>query len=711
MSSRYQKVLPQLTPSISVLDTRSTTPDVTPALQFAQQLQTNLDELSVIKTPNHLAGDAEYVKRGYLDPINGAKNKALEAFKNNNISEGIQGLRDIKSFMLQSQQQGGVYSQIENNYNKAAEYTKQLEEGYTKGTYQDWQVNSYKNSVNKTRSFNDKGEYVPFELSNPAQALDLPKYFNDLAKDWGKTAFSSYKLTSDGLFYDMSSGTRVTKEEVKKGLLQFMASDMKAQSYYKELANVFGQATADSMFNDAMNAAADKEEFSQINPHYVRNPLIEAASSNSSSNRNKTDKNSPPILEGLLGKQVIIPGVGTNMDEIPSKLFSYNGDLITPIGGMSGGYRSLITKEKVEVKDTELITSRDMDLAAKGSFVEQFKEYPASNNYKAVTLDQILTNDKFKTLKENLQKQAPGLLETARRFPVEEYRKSLAKDADYNGNDYNQFLLKKYQQLNDTKTGFFNMIQPMAKNNKLVVSRPNGETIQYETFRDIEIPNLIANHGLSIIKLVNGKGSPMSKNELEALKDTVDIDSKKIKILGTFQNEGTFNPFSGRYVIEINNEQYVIPGDTEAARKNGSLTNIALSNVFKNNGSSSSLGSPVGTTGNYTDSEYLFTTLFLANNPNIDDIPPIGGQFIISMDDKYDKNNKLKNFNIDTYNPENSDVKIIYKTPNGMNYIIPQNMYNLSDLTNLGRYNDSYISDPTLYQTFNNYLQQLSQQQ
>ena len=197
MSSRYQKVLPQLTPSTSVLDTRSTTPDVTPALQFAQQLQTNLDELSVIKTPNHLAGDAEFVKRGYLDPINEAKNKAIESFKNNNIAEGVQGLRDIKSFMLQSQQQGGIYSQIENNYNKAAEYTKQLEEGYTKGTYQDWQVNNYKGLISKSKSFNDKGEYVPFELSNPAQALDLPKYFNDLAKDWGKTAFATYKKIID----------------------------------------------------------------------------------------------------------------------------------------------------------------------------------------------------------------------------------------------------------------------------------------------------------------------------------------------------------------------------------------------------------------------------------------------------------------------------------------------------------------------------------
>jgi hypothetical protein len=708
MSSRYQKILPQLTPSTSVLDTRSTTPDVTPALQFAQQLQTNLDELSVIKTPNHLAGDAEFVKRGYLDPINEAKNKAIESFRSNNIAEGVQGLRDIKGFMLQSQQQGGVYSQIENNYKTAAEYTKQLEEGYTKGTYQDWQVNYYKKLVNNSKSFNDDGEYVPFQSSTPAQAIELPKYFNDLAKDWGKTAFSNYRLTSDGLFYDMSSGTRVTKEEVKAGLIEFMKGDMKAQSYYKEMSKILGENVAASMFNSAMNAAADKEEFSQINPHYVRNPLIDAASSTST--KTNKDKDGKPILDGLLGKQVVIPGVGINMDEIPSKLFLHNGDLITPIGGMSGGYRSIITKEKVKVKDANLITSRDMELAAKDAFVEQFKEYPASNNYKAVSLDQILTNDKFKTVKENLQRQAPGLLETARRFSVEDYRKTLAKGADYNGNDYNQFLLKKYQQLNDAKTGFFNMIQPMAKNDKLVVSRPNGETINYETFRDVEIPNLIANHGLSIIEIVNGKGNPMNKKGLESLKQAVDTDSKKIKILGTFQNEGEFNPFAGRYVIEINNKQYVIPGDTETARKNGSLTNIALHSVFKNNGSSSSLGNPVGTTGSYTDSEYLFTTLFLANNPNIDDIPPIGGQFIISMDDKYDKNNKLKNFNIDTYNPENSDVKIIYKAPNGTKYPIPQNMYNLSDLTNLGRYNDSYISDPTLYQTFNNYLLQLNQQ-
>lgn len=700
MSSRYQKVLPQLTPSTSVLDTRSTTPDVTPALQFAQQLQTNLDELSVIKTPNHLAGDAEYVKRGYLDPINEAKNKAIEAFQSNNIAEGVQGLRDIKSFMLQSQQQGGVYSQIENNYKTAAEFTKQLEEGYTKGTYQDWQVNYYKKLVNNSKSFNDAGEYVPFQSSTPAQALDLPKYFNDLAKDWGKTAFSSYKKTSDGLFYDMSSGTRVTKEEVKKGLIDFMKGDMKAQSYYKELANVFGETTAASLFDNAMNAAADKEEFSQITPHYVRNPLIEGAGSSRS--RTKVDNNGVPILEGLLGKQVTFKGSGVDMDEVPSQLFLHNGDLITRTS--SGTYRSLINKEMISV-GTQLPGTTAPNI--KGAKEEVFKIYPASDNYKAITLDQILSNDKYKSTKEQLQKQAPGLLETARRFPVEEYRKTLAKDAIYNPNDYNQFLLKKYEQLNEEKTAFVNMMRPSIKDGKLLVSRPNGENLNMSDFIKYELPALISAHGNEIIELVNGKSNKMDNTKVSELKQYMDGKPDNVKVLGTFQSEG-FNPYGGRYLIEANGKQYVIPGDTEAVRQMSNFTNIALHNIFKNNGASSKLGNTVGV--DYTDSEFLYTNIFLKGNPDISSVPPIGGQFIVSMDDKYDKNNKLKKFDFDNYNPENSDIKLTYKV-NGRNYPIDQTIFNATQLANLGRHNDHYLGNQENQQIYFNYLQQLSQQQ
>ena len=711
MSSRYQKVLPQLTPSTSVLDTRSTTPDVTPALQFAQQLQTNLDEMSVIKTPNHLAGDAEYVKRGYLDPINEAKNKAIEAFQGNNIAEGVQGLRDIKSFMLQSQQQGGVYSQIENNYKTAAEFSKQLEEGYTKGTYQDWQVNYYKKLVNNSKSFNDAGEYVPFQSSNPAQALDLPKYFNDLAKDWGKTAFSSYKKTSDGLFYDMSSGTRVTKEEVKKGLIDFMKGDMKAQSYYKELANVFGEATAASLFDNAMNAAADKEEFSQITPHYVRNPLIEGAGSGGS--RTKVDKNGAPILEGLLGKQVTFKGSGVDINELPGKLFlSDDGDLITP-DGISGRYKSLFKTKKQALDWKGKSTKTDYSDTKTGFGTQPFTEelvpvtYAPKNNYTAITLDQILSNDKFKKTKEQLQKQAPGLLETARRFPVEEYRKSLAKDATYNPNDYNQFLLKKYEQLNEEKTAYVNMIKPSIKDGKLLVSRPNGENLNMSDFIKYELPALISVHGNEIIELVNGKSNKMDNTKVSELKQYMDGKPDNVKVLGTFQSEG-FNPYGGRYLIEANGKQYVIPGDTEAVRQMSNFTNIALHNIFKNNGASSKLGNTVGV--DYTDSEFLYTNIFLKGNPDISSVPPIGGQFIVSMDDKYDKNNKLKKFDFDNYNPENSDIKLMYKV-NGRNYPIDQTIFNATQLANLGRHNDHYLGNQENQQIYFNYLQQLSQQQ
>lgn len=692
MSSRYQKILPQLTPSTSVLDTRSTTPDVTPALQFAQQLQTNLDELSVIKTPNHLAGDAEFVKRGYLDPINEAKNKAIEAFQSNNIAEGVQGLRDIKSFMLQSQQQGGVYSQIENNYNKAAEYTKQLEEGYTKGTYQDWQVNYYKKLVNNSKSFNDAGEYVPFESSTPAQAIDLPEYFNKLAKDWGKTSFSNYKLTPDGLFYDMSSGAKVDKEEVKAGLIQFMKSDMKAQSYYKELSKVFGEATADSMFNNAMNAAADKEEFNEIHPHYVKNPLLESLSDRRK--RSKDDKESQ--FEGLLPYTVKGVSGGVDTSKIPKFYLTKDGDLITPIGGSSSGYKSVITKEKTK----NPFTGKEQEKT-------DFKKYQASSEYTSVDLTQILTDEKFVKVKSDLAKTYPGLLDVVRRFSVEDYKKSLNPKAEYRADDYNQAVIRRYEEINKEKILFANLKTTVTgDNNELLVTRPDGRTIKEASFKSSELPKLITAFGTNIVKIgKDGKAVPITKDELSNLKTK---DFTKSIVVGSFQNEG-FNPHAGKYLISLDGEEYVIPADTAGIDKNSNLSNVALYNMFKNNGSYSKIGYPVGSQ-DFTDSEYLYTKLFLEGN-NPANVPPIGGEFIINMDDKYDKNGKIKDFGYDGYNPENSDIKLTYKTPDGKRIHIPQNIFNLSNLTYLSRNNYDLINDDNTRGIYINYLQQLQAQQ
>jgi hypothetical protein len=80
------------------------------------------------------------------------------------------------------------------------------------------------------------------------------------------------------------------------------------------------------------------------------------------------------------------------------------------------------------------------------------------------------------------------------------------------------------------------------------------------------------------------------------------------------------------------------------------------------------------------------------------------------MDDKYDKNNKLKKFDFDNYNPENSDIKLMYKV-NGKTYPIDQRIFNSTDLANLGRYNDNFLSNQENQQIYFNYLQQLSQQQ
>lgn len=663
MSSRYQKVLPQLTPSTSVLDTRSTTPDVTPALQFAQQLQTNLDELSVIKTPNHLAGDAEFVKRGYLDPINEAKNKAIESFKNNNIAEGVQGLRDIKSFMLQSQQQGGIYSQIENNYNKAVEYTKKLEEGYTKGTYQDWQVNNYKGLINKSKSFNDKGEYVPFELSNPAQALDLPTYFNELAENWGETTRSTLKLVEGGMFYDMSTHSYVTASEVKAGLLKFMASDTKAQSYYKELASVFGKDTADSMFNNAINAAADKAEFNKINPHYVQNPLLKEAIK-ILENDSKT-----PTLE-LIPTSVSIEGTKVDMGEIPSKIYitpdgkdiivKNNSINSTSLGGISGGYRSLYKTEKVK-KGEGLGTSTYVE--------DDFKKYPASDKYISISLTDIMNNKggKYNSIIKDLEKKAPGLKETVLSYPFAKYKAEVKGDATID--DYNAKILRQYASRTKDRTLAINY-RETANNDagKTVLAKVDGGIIQHDEFVKNNLKNYI-NEGRTggVVEVdVSGNNIPKTTTDIDDI--LKNYDPKKITVMGTFLPGDGTNPFAGWYKVSMDNKTYYIR-DPKTSTLNKSLNPISLSlhNLRTSNGRTQKL--PVT-----NETLPLFTKLFIEPNKSTGKVLPPNGTIEITMDSKYDKSDNMYDFDysnpiIDAKKTSNINILYRYKDANGVDRV------------------------------------------
>ena len=646
MSSRYQKVLPQLTPSTSVLDTRSTTPDVTPALQFAQQLQTNLDELSVIKTPNHLAGDAEYVKRGYLDPINEAKNKAIEAFQSNNIAEGVQGLRDIKSFMLQSQQQGGVYSQIENNYNKAAEYTKKLEEGYTKGTYQDWQVNNYKGLISKSKSFNDAGEYVPFELSNPAQTLDLPTYFNELAENWGETTRANLRLVEGGMFYDMSTHSYVTAPEVKAGLLKFMASDMKAQSYYKELASVFGKDTADSMFNNAINAAADKAEFNKINPHYVQNPLLKDLI------KNLENDSKIPTLD-LTATSVSVDGTKVDMGELPSKMYlSPDGkDLIVPKGGTSGKFRSFLYKEKVTLGANET--------GAQFITEERFKEYDAKNDYVSVSLNDVINNKggKFTEVLKNLEKKAPGLKETILSYPFAKYEKEVKGDAKIE--DYNAKILRQYaSRTKDRDLAVNYMGTANNASGKTVLSKADGGIVQHDEFVKINLKNYINEGRTGGVVEVDASGNNKSKTT-----DDIDVilknyDPEKITVMGTFLPGDGTNPFAGWYKVSMDNKTYYVR-DPKTSTLNKSMNPISLSlyNLRTSNGRTQKLEIDKNTLP-------LFTKLFIEPNKSTGKILPPNGTIEITMDSKYDKSDNMYDF--DYSNPyinaeKTSNINILYR--------------------------------------------------
>jgi hypothetical protein len=179
--SRFRKTFAKLDPTLYVPEKRNLVPDITPLTNIATGMQSLFDDVSVIQTPLHLNNDAQDVQNKYLKPIEEYKNKAVEIFKTGNPLEGTKTLRDIKAFMIQANQPGGVAYNFKANAEALSKWNEDLKSRLAKGDISQDIYNHYINNASKFKSYNDNGEYNKFQGGQPAAYVDLKKMADDIA--------------------------------------------------------------------------------------------------------------------------------------------------------------------------------------------------------------------------------------------------------------------------------------------------------------------------------------------------------------------------------------------------------------------------------------------------------------------------------------------------------------------------------------------------
>ena len=253
--SRFRKTFAKLDPTLYVPEKRNLIPDITPLTTIATGMQSLFDDVSVIQPPVHLNNDANDVQSKYLNPIKEAKDKALETFSSNNSLEGVKELRDIKKFMIESNQPGGVAYNFKANAEASSKWNEDLKSRLAKGDITRDVYNSYVTDASKFKSYNDDGEYSTFQGGQPASYVDLKKLSDDIAGKY--KADKNYTLQSNGIYTHKITNEIIDLKTVYSGIMQSVMADTKAFSYIQDLQRVYGTEKAMKMVNDIAYSSAD----------------------------------------------------------------------------------------------------------------------------------------------------------------------------------------------------------------------------------------------------------------------------------------------------------------------------------------------------------------------------------------------------------------------------------------------------------------------
>lgn len=253
--SRFRKTFAKLDPTLYVPEKRNLIPDITPLTTIATGMQSLFDDVSVIQPPVHLNNDANDVQSKYLNPIKEAKDKALETFSSNNSLEGVKELRDIKKFMIEANQPGGVAYNFKANAEASSKWNEDLKSRLAKGDISQDIYNHYVSNASSFKSYNDDGEYNSFQGGQPASYVNLKQMSDDIAGKY--KADKNYTLQSNGIYTHKITNEIIDLKTVYSGIMQSVMADTKAFSYIQDLQRVYGTEKAMKMVNDIAYSSAD----------------------------------------------------------------------------------------------------------------------------------------------------------------------------------------------------------------------------------------------------------------------------------------------------------------------------------------------------------------------------------------------------------------------------------------------------------------------
>lgn len=253
--SRFRKTFAKLDPTLYVPEKRNLVPDITPLTTIATGMQSLFDDVSVVQAPVHINNDANDVQSRYLNPIKELKNNAVEIFKNNNSLEGVKALRDIKKFMIEANQPGGVAYNFKANAEALSKWNEDLKSRLAKGDISQDVYNHYVSNASNFKSYNDNGEYNTFQGGQPASYVDLKKMSDEIAGKY--KADKNYVLQQNGIYTHKITNEIIDLKTVYTGIMQSVMADPKAFSYIQDLQRVYGTEQAMKMVHDIAYSSAD----------------------------------------------------------------------------------------------------------------------------------------------------------------------------------------------------------------------------------------------------------------------------------------------------------------------------------------------------------------------------------------------------------------------------------------------------------------------
>jgi hypothetical protein len=558
--SRFRKTFAKLDPTLYVPEKRNLVPDITPLTNIATGMQSLFDDVSIIQPPAHLTSDAQDVQSKYINPIKEAKDKAIETFRTNNSLEGVKALRDIKAFMIESNQPGGVAYNFKANAEASSKWNEDLKSRLAKGDISQDIYNSYVSTASKFKSYNDSGEYSTFQGGQPASYVDLKKMSDDIAGKY--KADKNYTFQSNGIYTHKITNEIVDLKTVFNGTMQSVMSDAKAFSYIQDLQRVYGTEKAMKMVNDIVYSSADAAAYvdrdismfstDQLALHVAKKAIDKAAEKQE---RLANGIDVPvTVKEGLEGKIKLSSGA-TIEDEMKMEGSKVSNGFYKDDKGniyqrqTNGRYRSLTddsvydpSKEAEKTKESNALSSPiggKFDQVSKPRLPYTSKETTSAKNLQPINIAN-LDNTKDKKIIDFIEKEMPGLRETAINLQKE-------KGKDISVNELNARAVQNYRASQNAMLTEAVTMVTFDEKNELNGRTPSEAAAYLSTIVDKTTVYRRDKNGST--KPVNDTVVADLAKELDNLQyKKNNKEESKYKIIGKFDEDSIFYP--NNYIVK-----------------------------------------------------------------------------------------------------------------------------------------------------------------